>query len=342
MSEQPARRRPRLRRVRRSDQRELIHLLNQRYHQAWERAELLQEELTRIRSWWFWPALEGLRRLKRWLRPLASPPALAEPSPPCQTLTEIPGTPAGTVSLVIPFKDGLPLLRNCLTSLRASTYRRFEIILVNNGSTEPRTQRYLWRIAARPRVQVVDCPGPFNFSRLCNSGARRARGAYVLFLNNDTEVLTPDWLERLLFLERQPEVGVVGATLLYPDRTIQHAGLAPRGDGNWVHVHRGRSEHFEGTAGELHQLRTVPAVTGACLLMRRPQFLELGGFDERLPVTFSDVDLCCRVRQRGLLVVVTPHARLFHFECLSRGYTVDSPGTAHLAALARFPLSKTC
>jgi GT2 family glycosyltransferase len=333
MSDQPARRRSRLRRVRRSDQRELIHLLNQRYHQAWERAELLQEELTRIQSWWFWPAVEWLRRVKRWLRPPAAAPAL-EPPASCQTLTEIPGSPCGTVSIVIPFKDGLPLLRNCLTSLRAGSYRRFEIILVNNGSIEPRTQRYLWRVATRPGVQVVDCPGPFNFSRLCNEGARRARGDHVLFLNNDTELLTRDWLERMLFLERQPEVGVVGATLLYPDRTIQHAGLAPRADGNWVHVHRGRPEHNLGKEGEL---RIVPAVTGACLLMRREQFLAVGGFDERLPVTFSDVDLCCRVRQRGLLVVVTPHARLFHFECLSRGYVVDSPGTAHLTALARFP-----
>jgi GT2 family glycosyltransferase len=315
----------------------LIHLLNQRYHQEWERAEQLQEELTRIQSWWFWPALAWLRRVKHWLRPAASPAACEPPTTPCRTLQEIPGTPSGLVSIVIPFKDSLPLLRNCLTSLRASTYRRFEIILVNNGSSEPRTQRYLWRLAGRPGMQVVDCPGPFNFSRLCNEGARRARGDYVLFLNNDTELLTRSWLERMLFLERQPEVGVVGATLLYPDRTIQHAGLAPRADGCWVHLHRGRPEHIQGEDGELGQLRAVPAVTGACMLLRREQLLELGGFDERLPVTFSDVDLCCRVRARGQVVVVTPHARLFHFECLSRGYAVDNPGTAHLAALARFP-----
>jgi GT2 family glycosyltransferase len=337
MPDQPTHRRARRRWVRRNDQRELIHLLNQRYHQAWERAEQLQDELARIRSWWIWPVLAWLRRVKQWLRPAASASNHEPPSSSCRTLTEIPGTPTGLVSIVIPFKDSLPLLRNCLTSLRASTYRRFEIVLVNNGSTEPRTLRFLWRVASRPGVQVVDCPGPFNFSRLCNEGARRARGEHVLFLNNDTELLTRNWLERMLFLERQPEVGVVGATLLYPDHTIQHAGLAPRGDGNWVHLHRGRPVRSAGEEGELRQVRTVPAVTGACLLMRREQFLELGGFDERLPVTFSDVDLCCRVRQRGLLVVVTPHARLFHFECLSRGYAVDSPGAAHLAALARFP-----
>jgi GT2 family glycosyltransferase len=318
----------------------LIHLLNQRYHREWERAEQLQDELARIRSWWIWPAVAWLRRLKQWLRPAAAASTQESPSSSCRTLSEIPGTPTGQVSIVIPFKDGLPLLRNCLASLRASTYRRFEIILVNNGSTEPRTQRYLWRIATRSGVQVVDCPGPFNFSRLCNEGARRARGDHVLFLNNDTEVLTRDWLERMLFLERQPEVGVVGATLLYPDRTIQHAGLAPRADGNWVHLHRGRAVRIDGKEGELQEVRTVPAVTGACLLMRRDLFQELGGFDERLPVTFSDVDLCCRVRRRGLLVVVTPHARLFHFECLSRGYAVDSPGAAHLTALARFPVEQ--
>jgi len=152
-----------------------------------------------------------------------------------------------------------------------------------------------------------------------------------LFLNNDTEVLTPDWLERLLLIERHPEVGAVGATLVYPDRTIQHAGLFPHRDGRWVHVYRGRPLDCEGERGELRHVRAVPAVTAACLLMRREHFAALGGFDERLAVTFGDVDLCRRVREEGRLVVVTPHARLVHYESLTRGYSLDEPAARDLA-----------
>ena len=113
------------------------------------------------------------------------------------------------------------------------------MVLVNNGSEEPRTQRYLWHLEGRRGIRLVDCPGPFNFSRLCNAGARQASGRYLLFLNNDTEVLTPDWLEQLLALGSMAEVGAAGATLLYPDRTIQHAGIFPRSDGLWDHIYRG-------------------------------------------------------------------------------------------------------
>jgi GT2 family glycosyltransferase len=311
--------------ARRDNYRELIHLLNRRYHAEWERAERLAAELARARRWGLWPALALLRRLKRWLRPY--PADLATEALPWtyRFLTEHPGAPEGRVSIVIPFKDRPELLRACLRSLRVSTYRNFEVILVNNGSAEPRTHRYLWRLQGRRRLRLIDCPGPFNFSRLCNDGSRQAAGDHLLFLNNDTEVLTPDWLERLLLIGRRPEVGVIGATLLYPDRTIQHAGIFPIGGGRWVHVHSGQPEDWEGDRGELRQVRTVPAVTAACLLMRRDEFAALGGFDERLPVTHGDVDLCRRVRKSGRLVVVTPHARLLHFESLTRGYALDDP-----------------
>ncbi len=311
------------RRRSRDSHRELIHLLNQRYHQAWQRAEHLEVELARARRWGLWPAFQLVRRMTHWL--MTPPPDLtAGLLPwPFQPLHETPGRPFGRVSIIIPFKDRLELLRNCLASLRGSSYRRLEIVLVNNGSEEARTQRYLWHLEGRRRVRVVDCPGPFNFSRLCNAGANRATGDHLLFLNNDTEVLTTDWLERLLLIERHPEVGVVGATLLYPDRTLQHAGIFPHRDGRWVHVYRGRPGDWEGLQGELRQARAVPAVTAACLMMRREQFLALGGFDERLSVTFGDVDLCRRVRAEGRLVVVTPHARLLHYESLTRGYTLD-------------------
>jgi GT2 family glycosyltransferase len=317
--------------------RDLIHLLNRRYRKEWERAEGLAAELAALRGSRVWRLVAGLRRLKHRLLPPAVPVYLPW-SVPCPAWPAPAEPPSGRVSIVIPFKDRVELLRDCLRSLRASSYRNYETILVDNGSTERRTQRYLWRLTGRPGVHMVDCPGPFNFSRLCNAGARRAGGDYLLFLNNDTEVVTSDWLEQLLLLARWPEVGAVGATLLYPDGTIQHAGIFPRSDGTWTHRYRGLPADG-GEEAELGRVRAVPAVTGACLLVRRDRFLALGGFDEGLPLTFSDVELCGRLRAQGLLVVVTPYARLFHFESLSRGWLVDSPGEGHLVRLTNRPSS---
>jgi O-antigen biosynthesis protein len=306
----------------RNERADLIHLLNQRYRQEWERAENLQAELTRIQSWWFWPVIAWLRRLKRRLRPISLPDAVPDFDP-AQRLSESSRPVSSKVSIIIPFKDRLELLQNCLRSLRTSTYRRFEIVLVNNGSTQSDTLKYLRRLEVRRGVRVLHCPGAFNFSRLCNEGAAQARGAYLLFLNNDVEVSTPDWLERLLRIAQQPQVGIVGATLLYPNHTLQHTGLFSRENGDWIHVYRGDPADYEGVWDELRAPRAVPAVTGACLLMRRELFAEVGGFDLRFPITFGDVDLCRRVRERGLLVAVTPHARLVHYESLTRGYSVD-------------------
>jgi GT2 family glycosyltransferase len=234
---------------------------------------------------------------------------------------------SGTVSIIIPFRDRVGLLRNCLRGLRRTSYRRCEVILVDNGSTCSRTRRYLSRLQGRKRLRVISCAGDFNFSRLCNRGAAEARGDYLLFLNSDIEVVHPDWLERLLEAAGHPRIGIVGATLLYPDGTLQHAGIFPLAAGEWTHAHRGLSA--DATAyPELSQLRAVPAVTAACLLMRRDRFRELGGFDERLAVTCNDVDLCCRARARGLLVAITPHARLVHYESLSRGYAAETPARA--------------
>src|SRR5207247_2237957 len=127
------------------------------------------------------------------------------------------------VSILIPFKDHPGLLRNCLRSLRRGSYRRLEILLLDNGSATPQMRRYLGHMKRRRGFRVIACPGPFHFSQICNRGAHQARGDYLLFLNNDVEVLTADWLEQMLRLAEHPRVGVVGATLLYPDGTIQHA-----------------------------------------------------------------------------------------------------------------------
>jgi GT2 family glycosyltransferase len=380
------------------DYRRLIHTLHRRYHREWERAELLEQELARVRGSWLGPAAAWLGYLKRWLPRRRRTAAHDFPPGPCRLLSEGPGPVSGRISIVIPFKDRLELLRGCLRSLRASSYRDFEVVLVDNGSVERRTIRYLIHAAeggvrfdregespaepggrraekARPcsgqalgsagaspsrvgpravkatppagsrlrslrkrgKVVVVHRPGPFNFSRLCNDGAKQAGGDYLLFLNNDTEALTSDWLERMLRLAALPGVGVVGATLLYPDGTIQHAGLFPRGDGKWVHAYRLLPGNSPGGHGELQKPRVVPALSGACLMMRKDLFEELGGFNEELPLTYNDVDLCCRVRRRGLVAAISPHARLLHYECLSRGFAGDEPGVGHLRALDDFP-----
>jgi GT2 family glycosyltransferase len=319
---------PRRRRSRTNQYRQLIHLLNQRYHEQWERAEGLEIQLARVQNRWWGPLYLWLRACKRWLRPArytgrpaSTPGELA--SVPCRFLDEVAGRVSGLVSIIIPFKDRLELLRGCLRSLRRSTYRQREILLVDNGSTRPATQRFLERVDGRGMLSVLSCPGPFNFSRLCNQGARAATGDYLLFLNNDTEVLTADWVERMLRVAVLPEVGVVGATLLYPDGTLQHAGLYPRPGGVWIHGYRGLPLEAPGDQGELPFIRTVPAVTGACLLIRRSLFESVGGFDEGFPLTYNDVDLCRRVSELGKQVVVTPHARLLHYEALSRGFSGD-------------------
>lgn len=328
-------------RTRKNRHRELIHLLNQRYHEQWERAERLEKELAEARGGWLGSLVAWLRCLKRLFRPVrytgrpgSRPGELRDV--PFERVEEYPGPVTGRVSIIIPFKDQLDLLRGCLRSLRRTAYRDVEVVLVDNGSEQDRTRRYIARARQGGRV-VIDCPGPFNFSRLCNEGARHANGRFLLFLNNDTEVLTPDWLERLLRLAVRPDVGVVGATLLYPDRTIQHAGLFPRAGGRWIHGYRGLPADALGDQGELAHIRTVPAVTGACLMLSREVVELLGGFDERLPITYGDVDLCCRARTQGRLVVITPHARLLHFEAITRGYTTDCPGGDHLQAMDRFP-----
>ncbi len=230
-----------------------------------------------------------------------------------ENLEEFQVSPSGTVSILVPFKDRVDLLKNCLRGLRGTSYRGHEILLLDNASTCPHTKRYLARGQALNRFKVISCPEPFNFARICNQGARHAIGEFLLFLNNDVEVSSPDWLDHLLRLGGAPTVGVVGATLLYPNGTLQHAGIFPQKGGQWSHAHRGTPQNYSGEHGELRYARTVPAVTAACLLIRHSLFQELGGFDETYDLTMNDVDLCLRVRRRGLKVAISPHARLYHY-----------------------------
>ena len=226
------------------------------------------------------------------------------------------------VSIIIPTRDRVDLLSRAIAGIEEKTdYRNVEVIVVDNGSTDPETLAYL----DRSPHQVLRDDGPFNFSRLNNLAAASASGDHLLLLNNDTEPLTPGWLRAMVEHSARPEVGVVGAKLLYPSGRIQHAGVILGIGGVAGHSHKHSSKDAPGYFQALNLLRNFSAVTAACAMIRRSVFEEIGGFDaHNLAVAFNDVDLCLRLRDRGYLVVWTPYAMLTHFESESRGFDLDA------------------
>lgn len=225
------------------------------------------------------------------------------------------------VSIIIPTRDKGDLLGRCLESvLKKSTYDKYEIIVVDNGSRDAKTLAYLHDITNRPdKCRVITFNEPFNFSLINNFAAREAGGDYLLFLNNDTEVITSDWLEEMVSCAQRPEVGAVGAKLLFPDNRIQHGGVILGIGGVAGHAFYGLPDNSPGYMDFISVRRNCSAVTAACLMMRREVFERVGGFDEELDVAYNDVDLCLRVVEEGYYIVWTPHAVLYHHESASRG-----------------------
>ena len=218
------------------------------------------------------------------------------------------------VSIIIPTKDKADRLNPCIKSIESkTTYRNFEFIIVDNGSEEIEVLQYL---AVSPH-KIIRYPEKFNFSKINNLAARYATGEYLLFLNDDTEVISPGWLEAMLEHAQREEVGIVGAKLLYPDGLIQHAGVVLERN-SIRHIHRFNGLYEHGYYGTADVIRNFNAVTGACLMMQKKVFKEVGGFEENLGTIYNDVDLCLRVRSRGYLVVYTPYALLYHHEGMSR------------------------
>ncbi|MBM3488315.1 MAG: glycosyltransferase, partial [Alphaproteobacteria bacterium] len=224
------------------------------------------------------------------------------------------------VSIVIPSKDAPDYIGRCLRSIFATTtYPDFEVIVVDNGTTDPAALKVL----GEHPITVVPFKEPFNFSRANNLGVAAATGAYVLLLNNDTEIVTPDWLKAMVHLFDARDVGAVGCLLLYPDRTVQHAGVVLGVRGTADHVMRRFPGEADGYAGSLACTREVSAVTAACMMLPRALYREIGGLDEAFRTIYQDVDFCLKIRRSGRRILVTPRARLVHHESVSRGEAYD-------------------
>jgi GT2 family glycosyltransferase len=224
-------------------------------------------------------------------------------------------------TIVVPTRDGADDVERCLRSVfERSTYNDYDVLLVDNGSTDPVALELFDRLArAEPRLRVVRDDSPFNFARLNNAAARLTTAEYLIFLNNDTEVIAPDWIEAMLGYAQRPTAGAVGALLLYPDGRVQHAGVVLGLGGCAAHGHKHARASDSGYFGALAGVTNYSAVTAACLAIRRETFEAVGGFDERLAVAFNDIDLCLRLRAAGKLNLYVPHARLYHFESKTRG-----------------------
>ncbi len=242
------------------------------------------------------------------------------------TVTATLPSPAPLVSVIVPTKDRAALLEECLSGLLggATDYPALEVLVVDNGSTEEAALNLLAGLAGDRRVRVLRSPGPFNWSALNNAAAAQASGDVLLLLNNDISVVRPGWLRSMAGHVMRPDVGIVGARLLFPDGRLQHGGVLLGPQGAAVHAYTGANGDDPGYLGQVAVLRDLSAVTGACLAIRRAVWRQVGGLEqEQLRVAWSDIDLCLRVREAGYRVLWDPEATLVHHEMATRGQDVS-------------------
>lgn len=234
--------------------------------------------------------------------------------------------PQPLVSIIIPTKDGVELLRGCLNSIFSGTsYRNYEIIIVNNQSVEPQTAEYFDELRDDARVRIIDYDKPFNYSAINNTAVQQANGSVICLLNNDIVAISPSWLDEMVSWAIQNRVGCVGAKLYYGNETLQHCGVILGVGGVAGHSHKHRPRYDTGYFSRTALLQNLSAVTAACLVVRKEVYDVVGGLNERdLKVAFNDVDFCLRVRQAGFVNVWTPYAELYHLESVSRG-AEDNP-----------------
>jgi GT2 family glycosyltransferase len=230
--------------------------------------------------------------------------------------------PPPSVTLIIPTRNGATLLRRCIEGIYQKTsYFNFELIVVDNQSNDPDTLNYLLELERRRGVRILRYDAPFNYSGINNFAVQHARGEIVGLLNNDLEVITPEWLEEMVSHAIQPGIGVVGAMLYYPNDTIQHAGVILGVGGVAGHAYCRQPRGYNGAASRAALCQNLSAVTAACLVVRREVFEKVGGLDETdLAIAFNDIDFCLRVRENGYRNVWTPYAEFYHYESATRGY----------------------
>lgn len=235
------------------------------------------------------------------------------------------------VSIIIPNKDHTDDLDICLQSIfNKSTYKNYEIIIIENNSTEEETFEYYEKIKQHEKVQVVYWEQEFNYSAINNFGVQYAKGEHILLLNNDVEIINEDWLEQMVMFSQRSDVGAVGAKLYYSDDTIQHAGVIVGVGGVAGHSHKYFDRNNPGFMARASIIQNLSACTAACLMIPRKVYEEVGGLEEGYAVAFNDVDLCMKIRDKGYLIVYTPYTELYHYESKSRGFE-DTP-----AKVARF------
>lgn len=236
--------------------------------------------------------------------------------------------PAPVVSLVIPTRDGLEVLCTCIDSIiQRTTYPHYEILVVDNQSSEPETLEYLEALPHKHggRVRVLRYDQPFNYSAINNFAVRHAQGSVIGLINNDVEVISPEWLTEMTSHAIRPDIGCVGAKLYYPDDTLQHGGVVVGLGGVAGHSHKYFPRNHPGYCNRLRVVHNLSAVTGAVLLVRKALFEAVGGLDgEHLHVAFNDVDLCLKVREVGFFNLWTPFAELYHHESKTRGADTTS------------------
>lgn len=245
------------------------------------------------------------------------------------------------VTIVIPTRDKHELLRRCVSSILARTqYPNYELVVMDNQSVERETLRYLEEVQVEARIRVIPHDAPFNYSAINNKASQLSDGELLAFINNDTEIITSDWLEEMVSHAMRPEVGAVGAMLYYPDGKIQHAGVVLGSHGVGRHAYGGKPRGYRGQGARALLTQSYPAVTAACLVVRRQVFEEVAGFDERLQVAFNDIDFCLRLREAGYTNVWTPYAELYHHESATRGHVDDAEGTQRLIGEADLMMAR--
>jgi len=246
--------------------------------------------------------------------------------------------PAPLVSLIIPTRDRVDLLRACINSIEElTTYPNYEILVVDNGSVEAKTRAYFAELGQRANIRILPYNAPFNFSKINNFAVGHCRGALIGLVNNDIVVISPAWLSEMVSWAVQPDIGCVGAKLYYPDDTIQHAGVIIGLGGVAGHSHKHCPRDQPGYFYRLRLVQNISAVTAACLLVRREIYEAVGGLDgENLAIAFNDVDFCLKVGQAGYVNVWTPHAELYHYESVSRGADTDPVNAARFQSEMRY------